>query len=631
MCASLLLLILIPSTSALATDLLCFVEDSATGAENGTSWTGAYTDLQSAMGEASCSEIWVAAGRYTPTTSSDQSVSFKPKQWVALYGGFSGTETERKQRVWQANITVLSGDIDGNDITDVNGVITNTNNIVGNNTYQVLIGCGIDEASILDGYTITGGSASGDTHDMRGGGMYTHYGCRGPNDPVFKPTLTNRIFSGNTGGAMYTYGKPIISNATFIHNESSVVIIDQGNPVLNQVIFRGGGVSILDGSATMTNVVFIDAGVSAAWDGFTLINGIISGNRGGIGLSHSNALLTNVSMWGNSGPGHERAISLNTASLELNNSIVWGMHIWQVSDLGDIQINYSLVEDGCPATGSDTICDHLVVDNPLFEDAANDNLHLQSGSPAIDAGNNDLVPPGTLYDLAGNPRFIDITEIPDTGHGVPPIVDMGAYEYQVPIAVDDSYMMDEDIQLMVSTPGVIGNDIELNGNALTAVLDDGPAHGLLTLNLDGSFVYTPTLNYNGTDSFTYNAYDGELDSNIATVNLSITPVNDAPAAVNNSYLAKEGTTLIVNAPGLLGNDTDVENNPLIAILNVGPTHGELALNTNGSFVYTPDTDYLGTDSFTYLANDSGLNSRITKVSITIWKQNDIFYLPIINR
>jgi len=111
----------------------------------------------------------------------------------------------------------------------------------------------------------------------------------------------------------------------------------------------------------------------------------------------------------------------------------------------------------------------------------------------------------------------------------------------------------------------------------------------------------------------------------------VTNVNDAPVAVDEAYSIAEDTTLIVVAPGVLGNDTDPENDPLTAILNVGPAHGELTLNANGSFVYTPDPNYFGTDSFTYHARDAALNSNIATVTITIVDKLEVFYLPVINR
>jgi len=93
-----------------------------------------------------------------------------------------------------------------------------------------------------------------------------------------------------------------------------------------------------------------------------------------------------------------------------------------------------------------------------------------------------------------------------------------------PVAVDDSYSVDEDGSLMVSTPGVLGNDTDSDGDALEAILGTGPAHGTLTLNANGSFTYTPEVNYSGQDNFTYRVYDGTDNSILpATVTITVTP------------------------------------------------------------------------------------------------------------
>src|SRR5262249_31907265 len=99
-----------------------------------------------------------------------------------------------------------------------------------------------------------------------------------------------------------------------------------------------------------------------------------------------------------------------------------------------------------------------------------------------------------------------------------------------PVAVSDSYTTAEDTALTVGAPGVLGNDTDADGDPLRAVLVNGPANGTLTLNVDGSFTYTPNANWNGTDSFTYKVNDGTVDSNTVTVTLTVTPVNDAPTA-----------------------------------------------------------------------------------------------------
>src|SRR5207249_10650970 len=106
-----------------------------------------------------------------------------------------------------------------------------------------------------------------------------------------------------------------------------------------------------------------------------------------------------------------------------------------------------------------------------------------------------------------------------------------------------------------------------------------------------------------TDRFTSKANDGLVDSNVATVTLTIGGVNDPPTANDDSYTVNEDTTLTVNAPGVLANDTDVDGNTLTAIRVSGPSHGTLALNADGSFSYTPAANYNGPDSFTYRIND----------------------------
>ena len=131
----------------------------------------------------------------------------------------------------------------------------------------------------------------------------------------------------------------------------------------------------------------------------------------------------------------------------------------------------------------------------------------------------------------------------------------------VPAASDDTYTVAEDNVLTVAAPGVLANDTDVDGDSLTAVLVTAPTHGTLTFNANGSFTYTPHANYNGSDSFTYAASDGTASfSFIRTVTLTVTSVNDAPVAGNDSYTTAEDTPLTVAAPGVLGNDTDVEGN-----------------------------------------------------------------------
>ncbi|HEV2148000.1 MAG TPA: Ig-like domain-containing protein [Longimicrobiaceae bacterium] len=191
-----------------------------------------------------------------------------------------------------------------------------------------------------------------------------------------------------------------------------------------------------------------------------------------------------------------------------------------------------------------------------------------------------------------------------------------------PTAVDDAYSTDEDVALNVAAPGVLANDTDPEGNTLSAVLVSGPANGTLTLNANGSFTYTPSAGFSGTDQFTYRANDGTADSNAATVTITVNDVNDAPVAVNDAYATDEDAPLNVAAPGVLANDTDSESNPLTAVLASGPANGTLTLNANGSFTYTPSAGFSGTDQFTYKANEGTSDSNVATVTITVNDVND---------
>jgi hypothetical protein len=187
-----------------------------------------------------------------------------------------------------------------------------------------------------------------------------------------------------------------------------------------------------------------------------------------------------------------------------------------------------------------------------------------------------------------------------------------------PGAADDAYETDEDTTLQVPVElGVLADDVDPQGNPLTAVKDSDPAHGTLDLNPDGSFTYTPIANYFGPDSFDYHANNGEEDSVSATVLITVAAVNDVPVAVSDSYNTPVFWSLFVAGPGVLLNDTDVENDPLTAVLDSGPSHGTLDLNADGSFTYTPGFGFSGIDTFTYHTYDGIAFSNSITVQITI--------------
>ena len=210
------------------------------------------------------------------------------------------------------------------------------------------------------------------------------------------------------------------------------------------------------------------------------------------------------------------------------------------------------------------------------------------------------------------------------------------------MAVDDAYTTDEDALHTVAAPGVLGNDSDVDGDALTAVLGDGPSSGTLVLNADGSFAYTPNLNFNGSDSFTYKINDGVLDSVVATVTITVNAVNDAStAAADTASVAEdsganadtitvdEGETVsVLNSAqsSVLANDSDAEGDGLTAVLISRPGHAaDFSLNADGSFSYTHDGSKKILDSFTYLAADASRESTEATVTIRINPQITIMW------
>lgn len=460
------------------------------GSGNCSSWENACT-LQTALAVSlSGDEIWVKAGMHKPTpVASDRAAHFQLKSGVALYGGFAGAEITRDQRDWTANITVLSGDIDGNDTTDPAGVVTTTTAITGTNSYHVVIGNYLVDNPVLDGFTITAGLANlGDYEDSKGGGLFNSYGSL---------TLANMIFSGNQakndGGGMgnFNCSSLVLTNVTFLGNQAGfdggglysnacqAMQVTNATFTDNAAVNDGGGMKNYASAPVMINIIFRNNSArygGGLFNGFnelgspTLINIVFSGNqaRHGGGMYeyyYSSPTLTNVVFWGNraseNGGGmynwNHSSPSLTHVTFAGNHSGLDGVVLFngdasnpllQNGVIGNNQsqptdtvifndetsntlIRSSLVQGCNPGGVWQLACgtdggNNLADANPYFVDVAGGDLHLRPGSAAIDAGNNAYV--SVTTDLAGGPRLVDIPAAPDSGMGTPPLVDMGAYE-----------------------------------------------------------------------------------------------------------------------------------------------------------------------------------------------------------
>jgi subtilisin family serine protease len=164
------------------------------------------------------------------------------------------------------------------------------------------------------------------------------------------------------------------------------------------------------------------------------------------------------------------------------------------------------------------------------------------------------------------------------------------------------------------TPSVSDPD---TGTTLSCTIVTQASRGTATVAPDcTSGTYTPSADQNGADSFTYRVTDGTAGDN-GTVSVTISSANDRPTAGNDSYSTTAGTALVRSAPGVLGNDSDIDGDALTAVLGTGPGHGTLSLNANGGFTYTPSAGYTGPDSFTYRASDGVATSDPATVNITV--------------
>jgi len=197
------------------------------------------------------------------------------------------------------------------------------------------------------------------------------------------------------------------------------------------------------------------------------------------------------------------------------------------------------------------------------------------------------------------------------------------------VAVDDTETTNEDESFVVVA---LLNDIDPEDDALTVTSLTQPSYGITAL-VDGDtkILYRPSDHYNGADSFTYKAYDGNLASeDVATVNITINPINDAPVAVDDiEYSCNEEATIVkAVVEGVLANDTDIDNshNELEAVVAIGPSHGLLILNIDGSFTYTHtelEPPAIGYDQFTYLAWDgTDFSATVGIAQITIGEVNE---------
>jgi hypothetical protein len=183
-----------------------------------------------------------------------------------------------------------------------------------------------------------------------------------------------------------------------------------------------------------------------------------------------------------------------------------------------------------------------------------------------------------------------------------------------PVAVNDSANVLEDTPTDIA---VLPNDLDQDGDPLSISAVTQPLHGVVTTN-GANVTYAPAANYNGPDAFTYTASDGRGGSSIASVNVTVVPVNDAPIAGTDAATTAEDTAVIIN---VLANDSDVDGNPLTISAVTQPASGTV-INNGNSVTFTPAANFNGLRTFTYTVSDGNGGSATATVNVTVTPVND---------
>ena len=423
--------------AAIASGDIIYVDDSATGANNGLSWNNAYNYLQDALNDpclAYGDEIQVAQGVYKPdqgggNTPGDHGATFQLIDGVALKGGYAGFGAP-DPNTWDFELyeTILSGDLNNNDVEvaveDLFDEPTRSDN-----SYHVVYSNSNDETAILDGFTITGGNADSSYPKDRGSGMHNYYSSPTISHCIFNwnsakkgggmynmtssPTVTNctfnRNFASEDGGGMDSWGicVPVIAKCTFSGNRAfydgggmncdaySAPVIAKCTFSRNRAFFNGGGINCDEQSTLqITNCTLIGnyasidgGGMNSYWDSRPEItNCTFTANSslfGGGGMYYDGAAITNSIFWRNTAAFGPEIHSYATVTVSYSNILAT-----QDSKSRTLEVDW---KEG-----------NIDVEPLLTPDG-----HLRADSLMINAGDSNFTTDPNLSDLDSEDRIID--------------------------------------------------------------------------------------------------------------------------------------------------------------------------------------------------------------------------------
>ncbi|MCG9911083.1 MAG: Ig-like domain-containing protein, partial [Flavobacteriales bacterium] len=311
---------------------------------------------------------------------------------------------------------------------------------------------------------------------------------------------------------------------------------------------------------------------------------------------------------------------------------------------------YIACDNGTPLPA---LCDTALVtinvtplnDAPVANNDVNSTPEDTPVSGNVSTNDSDVDGPGATYTLAGGPSNGSVTVNPDgtytytpnanfTGTdsftyslcdgGTPNLCDTATVTVTVtpvndpPLVNGDNATTPEDTPVVIN---VLANDTDIDGSLVptSVAIVTGPSNGTVSINpITGAVTYTPNANYNGPDSFIYNACDNGTPlpalCDTALVTINVTPVNDPPVAVNDFYTTPEDVPVSGNVST---NDSDLDGPGATYTLAGGPSNGSVTVNPDGTFTYTPNLNFDGTDTFTYSLCDGGTPNLCDTATVTI--------------
>ncbi|TXD46292.1 tandem-95 repeat protein, partial [Polaribacter sp. IC073] len=531
-------------------------------------------------------------------------------------------------------------------VTDANGLLSNDSDVDGNSLTVTQITVGGDTYNVGVTVNLTEG-----TLVVNSDGSYTFSPAGNFNGNV--PQITYTVFDGTTSVTSTLDLKvnpindaPVANPDSKSTNEDTVLNITAVNGVLNND-------TDLDASTTLTVTSFIVdqiAGINTA--GSTVIidgKGTLKLNANGsyvfTPVANFNGVVPQVTYTVSDGALTDTS-TLDITVVPVNDPPV------AVADTGatdeDSVLNV-LVADGLLVNDSDEDGNPLTITKILVNGAtynAGVTANLTAGTLVVNSDGSYTFTPTTNF----NGPIPEITyTVSDGTATVTSTLDITVNAVNDrPIAVLDKKTINEDTVLNISAAnGVLKNDSDIDGDALTvtAITVGGVpktvganivlTEGTLKLNSDGSYTFTPAANFNGAvPQVTYTVSDGNLTAQ-STLDITVTPTNDAPTVVADTNTATEDTVLnVLAAEGVLKNDSDIDGNALTVTIftisgtnyNAGETAttaaGTIKINADGSYTYTPASNFNGSvPQITYTTSD-GTNSSNTTLDISVTPVND---------